>query len=106
MEKSEIQLMSFQIIAFAGDAFDHFKTAVDLAGEGKFDEADAEIKAGDESLTQAHQAQTDLLRAEAREEDIPFSVILIHSQDHLMTTIMYERMAKQMIEMYHKFNQK
>ncbi len=102
MEKSEIQLIAFQIIAFAGDAFDHFHTAVDLASEGSFEEADQEIGLGDDSLTQAHKAQTDLLASEAKNEDIPFSVIFVHSQDHLSTTIMYERMAKQMIDMYKK----
>ena len=106
VEKEQLQMISFQLISYAGDAFNHFYAAVNLAAEGKYDEAEEEIRVGDESLTLAHKSQTDLLTAEARQEDVPFSVILIHSQDHLMTTIMYERMAKQMIEMYKKINNK
>lgn len=104
MEKSEVQLLAFQIIAYAGDAYDHFHTAVDMASEGDFGKASEEISLGDESLTLAHQSQTNLLQNEVNNEEIPFSVILVHSQDHLMSAIMYERTAKQMIEMYKKIN--
>ena len=38
-----------------------------------------------------------LLEIEARGEKVDTNVILIHAQDHLMTTILYERIAKQMM---------
>ena len=41
--------------------------------------------------------QTELLVSEARGEKVDTNVILIHAQDHLMTTILYERIAKQMM---------
>ena len=35
-----------------------------------------------------------------REKDIEYSIMLVHAQDHLMTTIMYERVAKEFITLY------
>ena len=57
---------------------------------------------GKKELTQAHKVQTDLLISEANGEKVNTNVILIHAQDHLMTTIMYERIAKQMIRILDK----
>lgn len=102
MDKTQSQSVAFQVIAYSGDAFQHFYESVELAQKGKFDEAQKEYESGNESLNEAHKAQTDLLTAEANQEDVAFSVILVHAQDHLMTTIMYSRIAKQMIEMCRK----
>ncbi len=100
MSKEEVQSISFQLISYAGDAFSCFFQAVEKAREGKPEEADRLIREGDAQLTKAHQSQTELLAAEAGGEDLAYSVILVHAQDHLMMTIMYERVAKEFITLY------
>ena len=55
---------------------------------------------GESELTNAHNAQTELLAKEAQGKDIEYSIMLVHAQDHLMTTIMYERVAKEFITLY------
>lgn len=100
MEKDKVQSIAFQLIAYAGEAFDHFFKSIEYARQGEFDQADEEIKEGNKKMSIAHKSQTELLSAEARSEDIAFSVILIHAQDHLMTTIMFERVAKEFIMLY------
>lgn len=100
MDKEKLQMMSFQLISYAGDAFSYFFQAVEKAREGKFEEADQLIAEGDKQMVEAHHAQTDLLTAEASGEEMEFSVILVHAQDHLMTTMMYERVAKEFINLY------
>ena len=47
-----------------------------------------------------HKAQTGMLAEEARGVDLPFSLMLVHGQDHLMTTIMFGRMARELVEVY------
>ena len=71
-----------------------------IARNGEFDEADELIKKGESELTNAHNAQTELLAKEAQGKDIEYSIMLVHAQDHLMTTIMYERVAKEFITLY------
>lgn len=97
MDKESLQMMSFDIIGHAGDAFADFYNAVEAARKGEFATAEQLLKSGDEKMNEAHNSQTDLLAKEAQGEELPFSIYLIHAQDHLMTTIMYRRMAVQMI---------
>ena len=100
MNREEAQMVAFQLISYAGDAFSSFFKAVEKARNGEFDEADELIKKGESELTNAHNAQTELLAKEAQGKDIEYSIMLVHAQDHLMTTIMYERVAKEFITLY------
>lgn len=100
MNREEAQMVAFQLISYVGDAFSSFFKAVEKARNGEFDEADELIKKGESELTNAHNAQTELLAKEAQGKDIEYSIMLVHAQDHLMTTIMYERVAKEFITLY------
>ncbi|MDF9824522.1 cellobiose-specific phosphotransferase system component IIA [Breznakia sp. PF5-3] len=100
MDKANMQTMAFQLIGHAGDAFDAFYRAIDSARGGNIEEANKIMKEGQASLSLAHQSQTNLLTSEAKGENIEFSVIMIHAQDHLMTTIMFERVAREFITLY------
>ena len=100
MNREEAQMVAFQLISYAGDAFSSFFKAAEKARNGEFDEADELIKKGESELTNAHNAQTELLAKEAQGKDIEYSIMLVHAQDHLMTTIMYERVAKEFITLY------
>lgn len=100
MDKEQVQMTSFQLVAHAGEAFSHFYEAVEHAREGRFDSAEKSIAAGEACMNEAHRTQTNMLSAEANGEDVAFSLMLVHGQDHLMTTIMFGRMAKELIEVY------
>lgn len=100
MTKEDAQSIAFQLISFAGDAFSYFYKAVEEARNGDFDESDKLIIKGEEQLTQAHNAQTELLTEESQGKDMEYSILLVHAQDHLMTAIMYERVAKEFIVLY------
>lgn len=104
MNRNEAQNVSFQIISYAGDAFSYFFKAVQEAREGNYEEADHQMVLGEEQLTLAHEAQTELLAGEARGQNMEYSIMLVHAQDHLMTTIMYERVAKEFISLYKERN--
>lgn len=97
MNKEELQEVSFEIIAHAGEAFSMFYQAVEEARKGNFEKTDELMAEGEKILNEAHNAQTGMLTAEARGENLDLGVIAIHGQDHLMTTIMYQRIAKQII---------
>ena len=102
MTEETIQEMSFEIIGYAGNAFSYFYEAVEEMMEENKERAKELYNLGKKELTQAHKVQTDLLISEANGEKLNTNVILIHAQDHLMTTIMYERIAKQMIRILDK----
>ena len=102
MEKEKMMECAMQIIAYAGSAFDYFNRAIEAAEEGQLEEARQYLADGKNELRHAHDAQTDLLAAEARGEDLPFSILMVHAQDHLMNAILMKDMANSII----KLNQK
>lgn len=100
MNREEITLLGFEIVAYAGEARSKFLEALKAAQAGDYDKADELIAAGGECLNRAHNAQTGLIQKEAAGEDLAFSVTLIHGQDHLMTTILLQDLMKHLIELY------
>ena len=101
MNKEELQSMSFQLVAHAGEASAYFYEAYHVvAKSGSYEEANEKLELGDKAIVEAHEAQTDLLRAEVAGEDIAFSILLMHAQDHLMTTALLGRMAREFISVY------
>lgn len=100
MDREELTLLGFEIVAYSGDARSKFLDALTAAKNSDYDKAEELISAGGECLNKAHNAQTSLLQKEAAGEDIPFSVTMMHGQDHLMSTVLLQDLMKHMIEMY------
>ena len=74
MNREEVQLLGFEIVAYAGDARS--------------------------KLLEAHKAQTSMLTQEASGAEIPYSITMMHGQDHLMTTILLKDVIHHLIELY------
>lgn len=104
MSKDEVQSIACQIVAYAGSAFDYFNHAVEAAENGQPEAVAEFMKQGQNELRLAHEAQTSLLAAEAGQQDIPFSIIMVHAQDHLTMAIFAERMAKHFIALWKRGN--
>ena len=98
MTKEDVQLKAFQIIAAAGDALSCYYDAAKNFKRSDLEETKQKIKEGDEALTKAHLVQTELIRAEVNGEDIPSSLILTHSQDHLLQAMTWEKIARLLID--------
>lgn len=97
MTKEQVQTMAFEMVAEAGDALNCFYTAIVCYKKARISEAKEQLTAGQQHLLKTHQIQTDLIQAEACNEEIPYSLIMVHAQDHLSTAINWERMAQLLI---------
>lgn len=100
MDIESVQMTSMGLIAHAGDAFSHFQSAIERAREADFSEADAEIEAGRQAIADAHKIQLDLLATEARGEDLSLTLLLVHAQDHLMSAMSFETVAREFVTLY------
>lgn len=98
--KKAVQLMAFEIISNSGDAFDYFYQAVEAAQKGDFKKAETLNKNGNEALNKAHKSQTGLLVSEANDEKFPYSILMVHAQDHLTMSIFFGRMTKLFINLW------
>lgn len=104
MKKEEVAMIGFEIVAYAGDARSKLINALKEAEQGNYDEADKLIESATELITQAHQSQTDMLQAEARGEDVELGFIMVHGQDHLMTTMLLRDVIQNFITLYKRTN--
>ena len=96
------EMISFGIIANAGDARSFAFAALEEAKVGNFEEAEKLLKKSDEAATLAHKAQTELLFKEAQGDKTPGDVLLGHAQDHLMTSMLAVELIREMINLYKK----
>ncbi len=102
MNREEITLLGFEIVAFSGDARSRLLEALTAAQKGDY----AKAEKANECIVDAHNSQTKLLQKEASGEDLAFSVTLMHGQDHLMTTLLLRDMMGHMIELYKRGDKK
>ncbi len=74
----------FQVILHAGNARSKAIESAELAQDGQFDQAEAAIAEADAEQAEAHKVQVRIIQMEAGGEQVPFSVLLIHSMDLLL----------------------
>ena len=100
MTKEDVTMVGFEIVAYAGDARTKLLNALQKAQNGEFEETEKLIQEAEECLLQAHKAQTEMIQKEAGGEDLELGFIMVHGQDHLMTTILLKELMKHLIELY------
>ena len=96
----DLEMISMQIIAGAGDAKGLIFDALEEAKKGNFEQAKEFVKQSEEASKNAHKAQMDLLVAQANGELGAVDVLLVHAQDHLMTTLLAQELIKEIIRLY------
>ncbi|WP_238902810.1 MULTISPECIES: PTS lactose/cellobiose transporter subunit IIA [unclassified Clostridium] len=97
MAKFDTEMIAMNIIANSGEARSLAFRALDEAKKGNYDEAEILMKSSKDSALEAHKVQTELLVSEADGEKADINVLLIHSQDHLMTSILAQELIKEII---------
>ena len=102
MNKTEVNLVGFEIVSYAGEARSKLLNAINEARNGNFDVSDQLIEEARESLIKSHNAQTKALSAEASGEDLELGFIMVHGQDHLMTTLLLSDIVQHLINIYRK----
>lgn len=96
----DLELIALNIIAHSGTARTKAFEALAKAREGEYSEVKKLLLEADESSILAHNAQTELLQAEANGEGSKYSLILVHAQDHLMSSILAKELIQEMVKLY------
>lgn len=97
-----IDEIAFQLILHSGNARSSVMEAMFLAREGKFEEAKEKVESAKLDLNEAHRTQTTLIQAEARGEKKDVTILMVHAQDHLMTSITVKELAEEIIFLHQK----
>lgn len=101
-EEESMELISFGIVASAGRARSLAMEAIAQAREGDIEGARKTLEESREVGLQAHDEQTKLLSREASGDHVPVDVLLVHSQDHLMTSMLCQDLAEEIITLYER----
>lgn len=103
---NELQKVSFQIISCAGDAKCCAYEALEATKQNNKDLFEAKMLEAEEGINEAHKLQYQLLSAEADNKiNDSLSILIVHAQDHLMTTMSVIDMIKEVGNLYLLINQ-
>lgn len=101
MNKEEVAMIGFEIVAYSGEARSKFLEAIKKVKNGGGEEEVKQlIDEGNASLNLAHNSQTQLLAKEADGEEVDLGFIFVHGQDHLMTTILLKDVLEFLMDIY------
>ena len=102
MENEDLELVCLQIITNAGETRSECMAALTAASEGRFDEAEMHLKTAGECRKTAHQTHTKLITMDAGGELNQITLIMVHSEDIMMSAELTYSLSEEMIKMYRK----
>ncbi|WLI78217.1 PTS lactose/cellobiose transporter subunit IIA [Kosakonia sp. H02] len=91
-----------EIIVNAGQSRSLCFEALRSAREGNMEEAKLLLQEADGYARQAHQMQTKLIEQDAGEARQPMTLIMVHAQDHLMTSLLARELSEEIIQLYQR----
>lgn len=106
MESEKLQEVAFDIILNSGDARTLVHEGFKNMRQGEYAEVKKSLEQANDLLVKAHRAQTGFLREYANGEKIEMEIIMVHAQDHLMTTMTLKEVAIEMLALYQSVSDK
>ncbi|WP_109256716.1 PTS N,N'-diacetylchitobiose transporter subunit IIA [Klebsiella pneumoniae] len=70
--------------------------------QGDFAAAKAMMEQSRQALSEAHRVQTQLIESDEGEGKMKVSLVLVHAQDHLMTSMLARELVAELIELHEK----
>lgn len=91
-----------EIIVNAGQARSLCFEALQAARAGDIDQAQQLLRQSDTFSRQAHKMQTRLIEQDAGEGRQPMTLIMVHAQDHLMTSLLARELSAEIVHLYQR----
>ena len=105
MENKDSLEVAMTLIMYGGEAKSCAIEAIAAAKKQDFDRAQERLSQAQKALLQAHHAQAEMLSKEAQGEKTEFSLFMVHGQDHLMTSIAFVDLAKEIVDLHKKIDE-
>ncbi|WP_294704587.1 PTS lactose/cellobiose transporter subunit IIA [uncultured Fusobacterium sp.] len=102
----DIEVVAMELVGNAGEARSLAFEALAEAKKGNFEKAEELLNQSKEASLKAHHTQTELICNEADGNKVEIGLLMVHAQDHLMTSILARELISEMIEMYKKLQGK
>ncbi len=105
MENKDSLEVAMTLIMYGGEAKSCAIEAIAAAKKKDFERAQERLSQAQKALLQAHHAQAEMLSKEAQGEKTELSLFLVHGQDHLMTSIAFVDLAKEIVDLHKKIDE-
>lgn len=98
----ELEEVVMGLIINSGQARSLAYTALKQAKAGDFAKAQETMAQSRTALNEAHRVQTQLIEGDQGEGRMKVSLVLVHAQDHLMTSMLARELIAELIELHEK----
>ncbi|HAU5788610.1 TPA: PTS N,N'-diacetylchitobiose transporter subunit IIA [Citrobacter freundii] len=98
----ELEEVVMGLIINSGHARSLAYGALKMAKQGDFESAKAMMDQSRLALNEAHLVQTKLIEGDQGEGKMKVSLVLVHAQDHLMTSMLARELVTELIELHEK----
>lgn len=92
--------ISFQLILHSGNARSCIIQSLRAYKEGNRGEADALIAQAEDALSAGHDIHFQMIQKESSGEAANFSLLLMHAEDHLMSTLTMKELVKELLGIF------
>lgn len=103
---NDLEEVVMGLIINSGQARSLAYTALKKAKAGDLGAANQLMAQSREALNAAHLVQTQLIEGDQGEGKIPVTLVLVHAQDHLMTSMLARELISELIELHEKLQSK
>ncbi|MEW7311502.1 PTS N,N'-diacetylchitobiose transporter subunit IIA [Buttiauxella gaviniae] len=101
-EINDLEEVVMGLIVNSGQARSLAYTALKIAKTGDFEKAWELMDQSRLAVNEAHLVQTKLIEADQGEGKTKVSLVLVHAQDHLMTSMLARELVTELIELHEK----
>jgi PTS system cellobiose-specific IIA component len=96
----DIEVVAMELVGNAGEARSLAFEALAEAKKGNYEKAEELLEKSKEASLRAHHTQTELICNEADGNKVEIGLLMVHAQDHLMTSILARELITEIIEIY------
>ena len=104
--ENDLEEVVMGLIINSGQARSLAYAALKQAKQGDFAAAKTMMEQSRMALSEAHLVQTQLIEDDQGEGKIPVTLVLVHAQDHLMTSMLARELISELIELHEKLQSK
>jgi PTS system cellobiose-specific IIA component len=98
----DLESTVMELIINAGESKSCAMQALMSAKKGEWDQVDDLLAQSTEAAKRAHRVQTELIGMDEGEGKVPVNLIMVHAQDHIMTSMLAREMIEELIEIHRK----
>ncbi|GAM78675.1 PTS system [Vibrio ishigakensis] len=99
LDKETMENTVMELIINAGESKSYAMEALSAAKKNDWQQVDICLKHSAEASKRAHDVQTQLIGLDEGEGKVPVNLIMVHAQDHIMTSMLARELIQEMIDM-------